>query len=85
MGRQQQDDMAFAHCRPRCLIGVAAACGYVPMVSTIGVWFVPHRAVGVRLAVAGIGVGTLVLSPAERSVDRRDRVAAGRTATRGAE
>ncbi len=44
-------------------VGVAAACGYVPMVSTVGGWFVQHRAVAVGLAVAGIGVGTLVLSP----------------------
>lgn len=44
-------------------VGVAAACGYVPMVSTVGGWFVHHRAVAVGLAVAGIGVGTLVLSP----------------------
>lgn len=44
-------------------VGVAAACGYVPMVSTVGGWFLHHRAVAVGLAVAGIGVGTLVLSP----------------------
>jgi MFS family permease len=44
-------------------VGVAAACGYVPMVSTVGGWFVHHRAVAVGVAVAGIGVGTLVLSP----------------------
>jgi MFS family permease len=44
-------------------VGIAAACGYVPMVATVGGWFVRHRALAVGLAVAGIGVGTMVLSP----------------------
>ena len=44
-------------------VGIAAACGYVPMVAMVGGWFVHHRAVAVGLAVAGIGVGTMVMSP----------------------
>jgi MFS family permease len=44
-------------------VGVAAACGYVPMVAMVGGWFVRHRAVAVGVAVAGIGVGTMVMSP----------------------
>ncbi len=44
-------------------VGIAAACGYVPMVATVGGWFVQHRALAVGLAVAGIGVGTMVMSP----------------------
>ncbi|MFN3257648.1 MAG: MFS transporter [Ilumatobacter sp.] len=44
-------------------VGVAAACGYVPMVAVVGGWFVRQRALAVGVAVAGIGVGTLVLSP----------------------
>ena len=44
-------------------VGVAAACGYVPMVAVVGGWFAKHRAMAVGLAVAGIGVGTLVMSP----------------------
>lgn len=44
-------------------VGIAAACGYVPMVATVGGWFVRYRALAVGLAVAGIGVGTMVLSP----------------------
>src|SRR5262245_2182395 len=44
-------------------VGIAAACGYVPMVAIVGGWFVEHRAVAVGFAVAGIGVGTLVMSP----------------------
>jgi predicted MFS family arabinose efflux permease len=33
------------------------------MVAMVGGWFVHHRAVAVGLAVAGIGVGTMVMSP----------------------
>lgn len=44
-------------------VGIAAACGYVPMVAVVGGWFAERRAVAVGLAVAGIGVGTLVMSP----------------------
>lgn len=44
-------------------VGIAAACGYVPMVAVVGGWFREQRAVAVGLAVAGIGVGTSVLSP----------------------
>lgn len=44
-------------------VGIAAACGYVPMVAVVGGWFWHHRAVAVGLAVAGIGVGTSVMSP----------------------
>ena len=44
-------------------VGVAAACGYVPMVAMVGGWFMHHRALAVGLAVAGIGVGTMVMSP----------------------
>ena len=44
-------------------IGIAAACGYVPMVALVGGWFDQKRAPAIGLAVAGIGVGTLVLSP----------------------
>ena len=52
-------------------VGIAAACGYVPMVATVGGWFVEHRAVAVGFAVAGIGVGTLVMSPlAAALIDR---------------
>ncbi len=52
-------------------VGIAAACGYVPMVAMVGGWFVRHRAVAVGLAVAGIGVGTMVMSPLSAAlVDR---------------
>lgn len=44
-------------------VGVAVACGYVPMVSTVGGWFVRQRAAALGVAVAGVGVGTLVGAP----------------------
>lgn len=44
-------------------VGVAVACGYVPMVSTVGGWFQAKRAAALGVAVAGIGLGTLVGSP----------------------
>ena len=39
------------------------ACVYVPMVATVGGWFVRQRTAALGIAVAGIGVGTLVLAP----------------------
>ena len=44
-------------------VGIAAACGYVPMVAVVGGWFEQKRALAVGVSVAGIGVGTLVMSP----------------------
>lgn len=44
-------------------VGIAAAAGYIPMVATVGGWFERQRATAIGLAVAGIGCGTLVLSP----------------------
>jgi MFS family permease len=44
-------------------VGVAVACGYVPMVAVVGAWFDRHRAPAIGIAVAGIGVGTLAGAP----------------------
>jgi len=44
-------------------VGVAIACGYVPMVAVVGGWFDDQRALALGIAVAGIGLGTLVGSP----------------------
>ncbi len=44
-------------------VGLAAACGYIPMVANVGGWFDRHRATAIGLAVAGIGAGTMVMSP----------------------
>lgn len=44
-------------------VGFAMACGYVPMVATVGGWFKRRRASALGVAVAGIGLGTLVGSP----------------------
>jgi len=43
--------------------GFAGACGYIPMVATVGGWFDRHRPTAVGIATAGIGVGTLVMNP----------------------
>jgi MFS family permease len=43
-------------------VGVAVACAYVPMVSSVGAWFVRRRTAAVGIAVAGIGLGSLTAS-----------------------
>lgn len=51
-------------------VGFAVACGYVPMVATVGGWFEQKRSAALGVAVAGIGLGTLVGSPlAARLID----------------
>jgi MFS family permease len=51
-------------------VGVAVACAYVPMVATVGAWFLARRTTALGVAVAGIGVGTLVVAPlSERLID----------------
>ncbi len=52
-------------------VGVAAAAGYIPMVAAVGGWFDRHRATAVGLAVAGIGAGTLVMSPLSAALVER--------------
>lgn len=52
-------------------VGIAAACGYIPMVAVVGGWFEQHRATAVGLAVAGIGAGTLVMSPLSAALIER--------------
>jgi MFS family permease len=49
-------------------VGIAVACGYVPMVAVVGGWFVRRRAAALGIAVAGIGLGTLVGAPAAASL-----------------
>jgi MFS family permease len=44
-------------------VGVGVACGYVPMVAVVGGWFVRRRTMALGITVAGIGVGTLLVSP----------------------
>ena len=43
--------------------GIAGACAYIPMLAHVGGWFEKHRAAAVGIAVAGIGVGTSLISP----------------------
>ena len=49
-------------------VGVAVACGYVPMVAVVSGWFARRRALAVGVAVAGIGVGTLAGAPLAASL-----------------
>jgi MFS family permease len=44
-------------------VGIGVACGYVPMVAAVGGWFQRQRTTALGAAVAGIGVGTLAVSP----------------------
>ena len=44
-------------------IGLAVACGYVPMIATVSAWFDRGRATALGIAVSGIGAGTLVVAP----------------------
>jgi MFS family permease len=44
-------------------VGVATACGYVPMVAVIAAWFDRRRSLASGLAVSGIGIGTLIGAP----------------------
>ncbi|QJY47203.1 MFS transporter [Pseudonocardia broussonetiae] len=44
-------------------VGVAVACGYVPMVAVVGAWFERRRAIALAVAVSGIGIGTLAGAP----------------------
>jgi MFS family permease len=49
-------------------VGIAAACGYVPMVAVVGGWFETKRTLALGVAVAGIGMGTLVMAPLASSL-----------------
>ena len=44
-------------------LGLAVACGYVPLLTTVSGWFQRQRAMALGLAVSGIGLGTLVVAP----------------------
>ncbi len=52
-------------------VGIGVACGYVPMVAMVGGWFDRRRSAALGVAVAGIGLGTVVASPLAASlIDR---------------
>lgn len=44
-------------------VGIGLGCAYVPAVGAVQRWFVRRRGLASGLAVAGIGVGTLVMPP----------------------
>ena len=45
-------------------VGIGVACAYVPMVALVGAWFERRRTLALGVAVAGIGLGTLIIPPA---------------------
>ena len=49
-------------------VGIGVACAYVPMVAAVGAWFNKRRTAALGVAVAGIGLGTLVGSPAAKII-----------------
>jgi MFS family permease len=49
-------------------VGTAVACAYVPMVATVGGWFVRQRTTALGVSVAGIGAGTLALAPLSQAL-----------------
>ena len=58
------DDIWLAYATYGVGVGLGVACAYVPMVAVVGGWFERRRVAAMGVAVAGIGVGTLVGSPA---------------------
>jgi len=44
-------------------LGLGVACSFVPSVATVGQWFERRRGLAIGVAVAGTGVGSLVLAP----------------------
>ena len=52
-------------------VGIGVACAYVPMVATVGLWFERRRTAALGVAVAGIGVGTLVVVPVAEAIIER--------------
>lgn len=44
-------------------VGLAISLGYVPMVSAVATWFDAKRSTATGIAVAGIGMGTVIGSP----------------------
>ena len=59
----QANSLAVAYLSYGAGVGLAIACGYVPMVANVGGWFVKRRALALGMSVAGIGLGTLLGSP----------------------
>lgn len=61
-------------------VGTAIACTYVPMLAIVGASLDRHRTIGLGIAVAGIGIGTLLAGPtADALIERSDWRSAYRT------
>ena len=48
--------------------GIGVACSYVPMLAAVGGWFDKDRTKAMGVAVAGIGVGTLIGAPLAKAL-----------------
>jgi OFA family oxalate/formate antiporter-like MFS transporter len=45
------------------ILGLGVSCAFVPSVATVGQWFDRRRGLATGIAVAGTGIGSLVLAP----------------------
>ena len=57
------DNIVIGYLAYGVLVGVGAACCYVPVVSQVSGWFDRHRTTALGVAVSGIGIGTLFGTP----------------------
>lgn len=71
MATSRVDSLGLGYLTYGAGVGIAAATGYIPMIATVGGWFEEKRAVAIGVAAAGIGVGTLVVSPASAALINR--------------
>lgn len=50
------------------VLGFGVACAFVPSIATVGQWFERRRGLAIGVAVAGTGVGSLVIAPLSSSL-----------------
>jgi MFS family permease len=67
----QVEQLWLGYCTYGIGVGVGAGLFVTPMFSTVGGWFVTHRALALGITATGSGVGTLVISPAAEALISR--------------